>query len=147
MSLYRIIVKRRRDLLPALLRSKPRLQEAATDAVADALRDHPFTPRDTGRGASLIRADKQFVKAPDYMVYLDQGVAPFRAFPPPQKMEAWGRRVIGKSGLGFVLARSIWRKGIKARKYVGKYGTEALRKSRKRLAVILAGEMRNALHK
>ena len=102
---------------------------------------------DTGHGRQGLRAEGRFVKAPSYMVYIDQGVAPGRAFPPPQKMEQWGRRVIGKSGLGWALSISIFRKGIKARKFVQKGGADGLAKAAPKIRGILVKHLHIAFQR
>ena len=91
------------------------------------------TPVDRGqlRGAWQPSVDRQgrtwraVVTNP--LVYagpVDMGQRPH--WPPIAPLEAWGRRVLGKRGLGYVLARKIARHGTKPVHMV-KHGLEAVR--------------------
>ena len=50
-----------------------------------------------------------------YAVVVGKGRRAGAKMPPVAALEYWAMRVIGKTGLGYVIARSIARKGIKAR--------------------------------
>lgn len=50
-----------------------------------------------------------------YAVVVEKGRRPGAKMPPVAAIELWARRVLGVTGLGFVIARSIAKKGIKPR--------------------------------
>ena len=52
-----------------------------------------------------------------HMLVMDEGRKPRSTMPPVEPLELWGRRVLRQRGLGFVLARSIARKGIRPRRF------------------------------
>lgn len=52
-----------------------------------------------------------------HMLVMEEGRQPNSTMPPVAPLERWGWRVLGQRGLGFVLARSIARKGIKPRRF------------------------------
>ena len=55
-----------------------------------------------------------------HMLVMEEGRKPNSTMPPVAPLERWGRRVLGVRGLGFVLARSIARKGIAPRRFFEK---------------------------
>ena len=61
--------------------------------------------------------DGHAIVAPIHMLVMEEGRMPGAAMPPVEPLERWGRRVLGERGLGFVLARSIARKGIAPRRF------------------------------
>ena len=64
----------------------------------------------TGRDGHEIVSDL-------HMLVMDEGRLPNSTMPPVAALEVWGRRVLKQRGLGFVLARSIARKGIRPRRF------------------------------
>ena len=78
-----------------------------------------LSPKRTGGGRRSIdvtRIDSGHAIVSDlHMLVMEEGRKPGGAMPPPDALEIWGRRVLGREGLGFVLARSIQRKGIRPR--------------------------------
>lgn len=52
-----------------------------------------------------------------HMLVMDEGRRPGAAMPPVAPIERWARRKLGQRGLGYVIARSIARKGIKPRRF------------------------------
>lgn len=52
-----------------------------------------------------------------HMLVMDEGRRPGAAMPPVEPLERWGWLVLRQRGLGFVLARSVARKGIKPRRF------------------------------
>lgn len=52
-----------------------------------------------------------------YGAYVEFGTKPH--FPPVAPLERWAQTKLGTSGLGFVIARKIARKGTKAQAYLG----------------------------
>ena len=119
-------------------------ENALAREMADELRN--IVPVDLGTGRDSIRADGKFVRAEAHIAYLDRGVRPGTAFPPPQKMEGWGRRVIGKSGLGWALSISIHRKGIRARKFTQKAMRTVFSRRKKNIERALAIGIQRAFH-
>ena len=128
--------------MPFIVRKRVRLTQAwagihreVEGAVADALAEEvkELVPVYTGEGRESVKREGRFIKAEAHVAYLDQGVAPGRAFPPSDVMERWGQKVLGKSGLGFVLARSIYRKGIRPRKFVQRAWRVVMSKRRRGL--------------
>ena len=119
------------------------LERALAEEVADELRN--IVPVDLGQGRDSIRVDGRFIKSEAHLVYLDQGVAAGRVFPPPDNLEGWGRRVLGQSGLGWRLSIGIYRKGIRRRWFVRKAWRNIGRRGRTRLERVLIRRMRSAL--
>ena len=92
-----------------------------TQATAQAL-----APKDLGMGANGIYSEVSGLHAQVtvdelYMVVMNQGRAPGSAAPPVQALIGWGsRHGFDTPGDVFVLARSIGRRGIRARRYMEK---------------------------
>ena len=75
-------------------------------------------PRDLGAGIDSIEMRGNFIYGKSYMQVLDQGADPWTLNPDPKKLEEWGQRKIGVKGLGYRLAKSIRKKGLRPRHWV-----------------------------
>ena len=138
-----LVVKRQVLLSRQFPRIARQMEGVVVDEVVEQVRG--VAPVDTGRGRRELRRDGKFIRAQSYMVALDQGVEPGRAFPPPDRMESWARRK-GLNVKGFVLSRSIYRRGIAARRYVER-GIRQTFDRRRRVMEIKYGEaIRRAFH-
>ena len=104
-----------------------------------------IAPKDTGAGIASIDAVNDKIFAFDYMRDLDIGVPPGVANPDPQKLDRWGERVLGKPGLGFVLARSIRRKGLRPRNWFIRGYNNAIAKHKFSINAKLGEVIREAL--
>lgn len=80
-----------------------------------------FAPVRTGGGRRSIEVrevrDGHAIVSDLHMLVMEEGRAPGGQMPPVAPLERWGRRVLKQRGLGFVLARSIQKRGIKPRRY------------------------------
>ena len=99
------------------------------------------------RSIGTVRAtDGHNIVSDLHMLVMDQGRRPGAAMPPVAPLERWGKRVLGERNLGFVLARSIARKGIKPRKFFTaaiKQVTETdAQKTNKEIGTIVRREMK-----
>jgi hypothetical protein len=83
---------------------------------------HVQLPRRTARGIEVLLGYGG--AASEYAVFIHEGTRGKPNFNPNPKgdfveaMEAWGVRKKGEAGLGYVLARSIGRKGLEGRKFL-----------------------------
>ena len=82
-----------------------------------------------------------------HMLVMDEGRRPGAAMPPVAPLERWGRRTLGKRGLGFALAISIARKGIKPRRFFAKAIRLVTERERVRLERDLARIIRRVLQR
>lgn len=86
------------------------------------LRSSGFVKRPTIRRGRIQVVLGYGGAAKAYALYLHEGTGPAvgrpKFFPPVDVMKDWARRVLGNESLGFVIARSIGRKGLKPRKYL-----------------------------
>ena len=119
------------------------LEREIAEEVAEELR--AIVPVDLGQGRDSIRVDGKFIKSEAHLLYIDQGVAAGRVFPPPENLEGWGRRQLGVSGLGWALSLGIYRRGIRPRRFVRKAWSNVARRGRPRLESVLIRRMRRAL--
>lgn len=78
-----------------------------------------------------------------HMLVMDEGRRPGAAMPPVEPLERWGWLALKQRGLGFVLARSIARKGIKPRRFFDKAVQRVVVQERRAL-VRKAGELESA---
>ena len=80
-----------------------------------------YAPKRTGAGRRSIdiaEIDHGHAIVTDlHMLVMEEGRRPGARMPPPEALELWGWRVLKKRGLGYVLARSIARKGIRPRRF------------------------------
>ncbi len=66
------------------------------------------------RGRSLSEMRGIVASPLAYAVVIEYGRKPGKKMPPIGPIELWARRVLGESGLGFVIARAIGRRGLPA---------------------------------
>ena len=107
----------------------------AEETVKEA---RPLAPAWTGQGRRRITTkairNGYAITSPLYMHVQDVGRKPGARMPPSDALEEWGRSKLGKPGLGFVLARSIARKGIRPKRYLEKALLRARPAARRRAA-------------
>ena len=105
--------------------------EELTVVVANQVRTEvkQSVPNYVGNSKLAMRRIKggRSIVTPLHVLVLDQGRRPGAPPPPSDVIESWARRRIGQSGLGFVIARSIGRRGIKPRRFFRKAARTVLR--------------------
>ena len=82
-----------------------------------------------------------------HMLVMEEGRKPNSTMPPIEPLERWGWRVLKQRGLGFVLARSIARKGIKPRRFFEKAIDRATVQEKARLDKEVGTVIRRELRK
>lgn len=103
------------------MRSKAAMGESLAYLQAEVQKN---TPVDTGitrgsiftasRGSSLADLRGTVASPLEHTIVLEEGRRPGGRMPPVAIIERWAQRVIGVSGLGYVIARAIARRGTKA---------------------------------
>ena len=77
--------------------------------------------KDTGKLQRNIRQEVRglvgsVTAGSKHSIFIEEGTKPH--FPPVAPLEAWAKRKLGKSGLGFVIARKIAREGTEAQPFM-----------------------------
>ena len=106
------------DLFPtimrkALTRSVTKIQREAKDN-AEQSKDTGSLQRNIKRTVRGLRGE--VVAGSPHAIFVEEGTRPH--FPPVAPLEAWAARKLGSPGLGFVIARSIARKGTPAQPFM-----------------------------
>lgn len=114
-----------KEFAKSLGASNSLIEKHGRDAILDSIAKIDSTAKanvtvDTGKlkksiKHNLKRTSGEVVVDSKYGAAIEFGTRPH--FPPVAPLEAWAKRKLGRSGLGFVVARKIAQKGTKAQPF------------------------------